>query len=134
MTKSLAVFQYLNNAEVKSRLQESIKNVGHELAEIEKALPVPAGSGSLLDFWDEFIADYFIKVQTFSQTWMKDNSKAAIDLYEAEIDVLKKNIAKAKTGATKEKLENKEVRLNKELIIIKKLQAEIKEMVMPKAK
>ncbi|KAJ4984185.1 hypothetical protein SVAN01_10293 [Stagonosporopsis vannaccii] len=67
--QTLAVFEYLNNPEVTSRLQAAIKNVGTELSNIE---PLTKQSMDLAKEWPEFMTSHFTAVEKAAKQWFSD--------------------------------------------------------------
>jgi chromosome segregation ATPase len=107
LSQTLAVFEYMNQPEVKKRLQASVKNVGIELQNVEYFTKEKIDLSKL---WYACIENHLTDVETTAKKWLKkrieeDTEKQIANkittLEKLEADLKKKETSKDK--ATHEK-------------------------------
>lgn len=112
----LAVYEYMKLPEVKSRLENEIKNVKTELS-TEKIkhivgvanLPKDKARKDTIDLaqmWDEYIQRHILRFERKGVDWLKDQVQAALKHYQAELlelEKAEKTLAREFSPAAKEK-------------------------------
>jgi chromosome segregation ATPase len=120
LSQTLAVFEYMNEAEVKKRLQDSVKNVGMEL---QNAKYFTKETTDLTKLWYAFIEEHLTSVETTAKTWLKDRIEKETEkeianmirtLGELEADLKKKENSKDKAAHEKKAKEASD-KLDKEI-------------------
>jgi chromosome segregation ATPase len=120
LSQTLAVFEYMNEAEVKERLQTSVKNVGMELQNVKY---FTKETTDLAKLWYAFIEEHLTDIETTAKTWLKDRIEKETEkeianmigtLGELEADLKKKEISKDKAAHEKKAKEASD-KLDKEI-------------------
>jgi chromosome segregation ATPase len=120
LSQTLAVFEYMNEAEVKKRLQASVKNVGIELQNVKY---FTKETTDLAKLWYAFIEKHLTDVENTAKTWLNDRIEKETEkeianmittLKELEADLKKKENSKNKATHEKKSKEASD-KLDKEI-------------------
>jgi hypothetical protein len=101
--QTLAVFEYMNNAEVKSRFQASIKNVGIELKNVEHLTKEKI---DLSKEWQDFMKTHVDGVEKKAKAWVSDRivkeTEGQINDMIKKLQALEKDLKAKETGKDKD--------------------------------
>ncbi|XPS98960.1 hypothetical protein M3J09_008147 [Ascochyta lentis] len=99
LRNTLAVFEYMNNADVKFRFQASIKNVGIELKNVEH---LTKEKMDLSKEWQDFMKTHLAGVEKKAKEWFSDRivkeTEGQINDMIKKLQTLEKDLKEKETG------------------------------------